>query len=288
MLDDTKMTRQWSSLATATALARAHLESSAALCAIQQAHARPHSWLGEVLVLLGYTEQGFVKYRDALEPLRNGASPYDVVATLGDTLELRLVAGVHEAVDQDIELFLEVVHGHQFAQHETWSRFLQGWSLAKSTGLPMVERMESAVRNFQKIGGRSRLSRYLGLVAEQYFEHREIEKAEAIWVEAMNCMEQHSERFWETELYRLKGEMILARGSHLLAESWLRRALDTARSQQTKLLELRAVISLSQLWQQQGKQEQAYTLLSTIYDWFSEGFETPDLQKAKALLEQLS
>jgi DNA-binding SARP family transcriptional activator/predicted ATPase len=268
--------------------ARTHLEASAQRCAIQPANVRPHSWLGETLVLLGYLDSALVKSREALEPLRHNASPYDLVATLGDTLELRLVVGVAEAVDDDIELLVEIVHKHQFAQHETWSRFLQGWSLANSQGLPMVERMESGVRDFQKIGGRSRLSRFLGLVAEQYFRHGEIHKAGAIWEEAMLHLEQHAERFWEAELYRLKGEMLLAQGDASQAELWLQRALDTARNQQAKLLELRAAISLSRLWQQQGKQELAYAVLSDVYSWFTEGFDTPDLQEARALLEQMS
>jgi predicted ATPase len=106
---------------------------------------------------------------------------------------------VRDAVEQDIELLAEIAHKHQFVQHETWSRFLQGWSLAGSQGLPMVERMESGGRHFQKIGGRSRLSRFLGLVAKQYFRYGEIHKAEAIWEEAMLHLEQHGERFWEAD-----------------------------------------------------------------------------------------
>ena len=71
------------------------------------------------------------------------------------------------------------------------------------------------------------------------------------------------------------------------AEVWLQRALDVARHQEAKSLELRAAISLSRLWQQQGKRQEAYDLLAPVYGWFSEGFDTADLQDAKALLEEL-
>jgi predicted ATPase len=72
------------------------------------------------------------------------------------------------------------------------------------------------------------------------------------------------------------------------AEAWLMRALDVARRQEAKSLELRAAMSLSRLWQQQGKQAEARALLAPLYSWFTEGFDTADLQEAKALLEALA
>jgi predicted ATPase len=72
------------------------------------------------------------------------------------------------------------------------------------------------------------------------------------------------------------------------AEAWLRRALDVARRQEAKSLELRAAMSLSRLWQQQGKRTEAHTLLAPLYGWFTEGFDTADLLEAKTLLEELS
>ena len=72
------------------------------------------------------------------------------------------------------------------------------------------------------------------------------------------------------------------------AEAWLQRALDVARRQKAKSLELRAAMSLSRLWQQQGKRAEAYELLAPVYSWFTEGFDTADLQEAKALLEELA
>ena len=103
-------------------------------------------------------------------------------------------------------------------------------------------------------------------------------------------MEQHEERYWEAEIHRLRGVLLLRQTGtpQAEAEAWLQRALDVARRQQAKSLELRAAMSLSRLWQQQGKRAAAHALLAPIYGWFTEGFDTADLQEAKALLEALT
>jgi predicted ATPase len=103
-------------------------------------------------------------------------------------------------------------------------------------------------------------------------------------------VEQHEDRWWEAEVRRLRGVLLLRQPGTppAEAEAWLRRALDVARSQEAKSLELRAAMSLGRLWQQQGKQAEARQLLAPVYGWFTEGFDTADLQEAKALLEALT
>jgi predicted ATPase len=107
--------------------------------------------------------------------------------------------------------------------------------------------------------------------------------------EAHTLVEQHEERWWEAEVCRLRGVLLLRQPGTPPAEAqaWLQRALDVARRQEAKALELRAAVSLSRLWQQQGKQAEARALLAPIYGWFTEGFDTADLQEAKALLQAL-
>jgi predicted ATPase len=107
--------------------------------------------------------------------------------------------------------------------------------------------------------------------------------------EAHTLVEQQEERWWEAEVCRLRGVLRLRQPGTppAEAEAWLRRALEVARRQEAKSLELRAAISLSRLWQQQGKCDEAGALLAPIYGWFTEGFDTADLQEAKALLETL-
>jgi len=116
--------------------------------------------------------------------------------------------------------------------------------------------------------------------------------------EAFELSQETGERIYEAELYRLKGELMLQqsrvhtsqsafRNPQSEAEACFLKAIEIARQQETKSLELRAVMSLSRLWQWQGKQAQAQKMLAEIYGWFTEGFDTKDLQEARALLESL-
>ena len=111
----------------------------------------------------------------------------------------------------------------------------------------------------------------------------------------LRLVDKTDERFYEAELYRIKGQLTLqskVQGPKSKveeeAEECFLKAIEIARRQQAKSLELRAVMSLSRLWQQQGKKEDARKLLAEIYGWFTEGFDTVDLQEAKSLLEELS
>jgi predicted ATPase len=111
----------------------------------------------------------------------------------------------------------------------------------------------------------------------------------AALTEALGLVDKTEERLWEAELYRLQGELRLARTTehHMEAETAFQQALAVARHQQAKSLELRAAVSLARLWQQQGKPAAARQVLGDIYYWFTEGFDTADLQEAKALLGEL-
>jgi len=105
--------------------------------------------------------------------------------------------------------------------------------------------------------------------------------------EAHALVEQQEERWWEAEVCRLRGVLFLQQPGipQAEAEAWLQRALAVARRQEAKSLELRAAMSLARLWQEQGKCTAARELLAPIYGWFTEGFDTTDLQEARALLQ---
>jgi predicted ATPase len=107
--------------------------------------------------------------------------------------------------------------------------------------------------------------------------------------EAYPLVEQQEERCWEAEVHRLRGVVLLRQPGtpQTEVEAWLQQALDVARGQEAKSLELRAAMSLAHLWWQQGKRDEARELLAPVYGWFTEGFDTADLQEAKALLDAL-
>ena len=108
--------------------------------------------------------------------------------------------------------------------------------------------------------------------------------------EAHALVEQSGERWWQAELHRRQGELLLRQAvpDATQAAACFQQALAIARPQQAKSWELRAAVSLSRLWQRQGKRAAAYTLLAPLYDWFTEGFDTADLQEARVLLEELA
>jgi predicted ATPase len=124
------------------------------------------------------------------------------------------------------------------------------------------------------------------------------EEGLSVLTEALAHAHTTGERFYEAELHRLQGELLLQSGGRAPnsgvstldedAEACFRQALTVARRQEAKSLELRAAMSLSRLWQQEGKGDEARALLAPIYGWFTEGFDTADLREAKALLEELS
>ena len=131
---------------------------------------------------------------------------------------------------------------------------------------------------------------FLALQAEAYGKGDQIEEALRVLLEALALVHRFGDRYWEAELHRLKGETLLSQAmpDKGQAETCFHQALDIARSQQAKSLELRAAMSLSHLWQQQGKRAEAYQLLAETYGWFTEGFDTTDLQEARALLAELT
>ena len=108
--------------------------------------------------------------------------------------------------------------------------------------------------------------------------------------EALTLMDTTGERWYEPELHHLQGELLLQQSSdnHPEAASCFQQAIRIAQHQQAKSWELRAATSLARLWQQQGKRQEAHDLLAPVYGWFTEGFDTADLQEAKALLDELA
>jgi predicted ATPase len=140
---------------------------------------------------------------------------------------------------------------------------------------------------------------HLALLAEAYGKAGQGEEGLPALAEALDLVNKTGERWYEAELHRLKGELTLAQSRvhrppstvhnpQSEAEECFRKAIEIARQQRAKLWELRAVMSLARLWQQQGKKDEARQQLAEIYGWFTEGFDTKDLQEAKALLEDLN
>jgi predicted ATPase len=157
-----------------------------------------------------------------------------------------------------------------------------------------IEQIRQGLSIQQRGGAAMARPTFLGMLATAYGKVGQVEEGLNVLTEALAAADQSSGRAGEAEAYRLKGELTLQR--HDLsrrsrardAEAYFQKAIEVARSQQAKSRELRAASSLARLWQQQGKTAEARQMLAEIYGWFTEGFDTKDLQEAKVLLDELS
>jgi predicted ATPase len=133
------------------------------------------------------------------------------------------------------------------------------------------------------------LPAWLPELAKTYADLRQFDDAWRCIDEVFAAVNRTKERWWEAEADRIAGEIALqtTEPNAAKAETYFERALEVARKQQAKSWELRAAMSLARLWRDQGKPQQARELLSPVYDWFTEGFDTLDLKEAKALLDEL-
>ena len=140
---------------------------------------------------------------------------------------------------------------------------------------------------YRKIGQVFFVPFLLTLLADAYRRAGRTAAALARLGEAVEAVNAYQERWFEAEIHRLRGEVLRDTADHAAAAACLRTAIDIARHQNAKLWELRSSVSLAQMLRDQGKQTAARDLLAPVYDWFTEGFDTPDLTEAKALLDAL-
>jgi predicted ATPase len=194
---------------------------------------------------------------------------------------------------QRAEAAMAICAEQKFAYYLGWAMIIKGWALAEQgdieTGITQIHRGLDTLRD---TGAKRSLPYYLALLAEVYGKSGQAEEGLRVLDEAFAEAQNIGEPWWEAELHRLRGELILrSEGSignaAVTPEACFQKALAVARRQQSKSLELRAAVSLSRLWQSQGKRQDASDLLAPIYDWFTEGFDTADLKDAKALLDEL-
>ena len=245
----------------------------------------------KALWLLGYPDQALQSIRGALVLARDLAHPFSLA------LAVLFAAWVcqQRREDQDalehVEAAITVGTGHEFPRFVTQGSIRYGCLLI---GQQQGEKGIQLIRNgmlAQRLRGPEREQSYFdALVGEAYGIIGETEEGLATVNETLARVQTTGERFYEAELYRIKGELLLAHDAtdDQQAEGCFQNALKIARGYSAKSLELRAAMSLSRLWQKQGKKDDARKLLGDIYGWFTEGFETADLTAAKALLNELT
>jgi predicted ATPase len=241
--------------------------------------------------VLGYPDQALQSIHEALTLAQELTHPYSLVYALSMGVLVHQFRREAQAVRERAEELIALSTEQGFPFWLAYGTILRGWALsAQGEGAEGIAQMRQGLVAHRATGAELQRIYFLSLLAEAYGKVGQPEQGLTVLLEALAIVDKTGECDWEADLHRLKGELLLIQQGQRVreAEECFRKALDTARSQQAKSFELRAAMSLSRLWQGQGKREEAHQLIAEIYGWFTEGFNTADLKEAKALLKELA
>ena len=279
--------------------ARAHLEQALAFLGTPQGRfltslsggvARvtafgPTAW---VMWLLGYPDQALTRSHEMLTYAQELRHAFGLARALNDMMTLHKLREEAAATQKWAEAALAIVTEQGFGQYLGTVTFTRGWALAaQGRHEEGMAQMRQGLAARRAIGARLTLAEYSARLGEAYGRIGQVEEGLRLLAEALAVVDK--DPWYEAEMHRIKGELLLLQAvpDAPQAEACFQQALAVTRRQQAKSWELRAALSLSRLWQQQGKRTAARELLAPLYSWFTEGFDTPDLQEARALLEDL-
>jgi class 3 adenylate cyclase/predicted ATPase len=278
---------------------RSHLEEVLALydpishhSLVHQVGFHPHigarANLGIVLLCLGVPEQALAQGSAAIAQARRLAHPPSLAASLGLGAELLLLAGDNAALDKRADQLVAVTTEHGFPLWRAQGTIYRGWVKAKSGDVVEgISLLRGGLAAYRATGAEVWVPHHTALLARACEIAREVEEAATLLDEALQIIERTGERWFAAELNRHKGQLLLRQGHTKAAEELYRKALSIAEEQEAKLWELRAAVSLAHLRRDQGRHAEASDLLGSVYGWFTEGFDTPDLKEARALLDEL-
>ena len=248
------------------------------------------SWAALTLWSLGYPDQALRRSREALTLAQELVHPFSLAYAMCFTGMLCQLCRDVLAAQERATAAMALCTEQGFALYLARGTILQGWAMAEQgQGAEGLAQMCQGLVAYQATGAAVFRSYYLAFLAEAYGKLGQAGEGLTMLDEALTTVHKTGERFYEAELYRLKGELLLVCSAENYgeAEACFQQALTVARRQQARSYELRAATSLSRLWQHQGQRAAAYDLLAPVYGWFTEGFDSLDLQEAKALLEAL-
>jgi class 3 adenylate cyclase/predicted ATPase len=248
-----------------------------------------------VLWLLGYPDQAYTRSQEALALARELFHPFSLAETLTYTTWLFQFRREEQTFHERTEALMVLSEEQGFSYSLAHGTILQGWALVwRGQGEEGIARIRRGLTALRATGTESLRPYYLALLVEAYGKVGQTAEGLSALTEALEAVNNNrGARFYEAELYRLKGELTLQSTAQSLesrvknAEEYFLKAIEIAKKQQAKSLELRTTTSFARLWRRQGKQKEAHHLLSNIYNRFTEGFDTKDLQEAKALLEKM-
>jgi class 3 adenylate cyclase/predicted ATPase len=251
------------------------------------------------LWFLGYAEQALVRSQEALALAKDRSHAYSLAFALHHAGALHQCRREVQVVQELAEAQMALSSAQGFPHWSAGGMMRHGWVLVQQGAVEAgITQLRQGVDAWLARGNNPGMTGALARLAEAYGKAGQPAAGLGVLAEALAAVHTTAEHLYEAELYRLKGELLLQFGAcelgpegcqaHMAeAEACYQQALDVARRQQAKSLELRAGMSLARLWQQQGQRAEARALLAPIYGWFTEGLDTADLQEAKTLLEEL-
>ena len=248
-----------------------------------------YNFVALTLWLLGYPDQALARSREMIAISQRLSHPYSLGVTLFSAARLHVFRREVEATLDLVEAFMHLAAEQAFAFLTALGTIMRGWALVARGDVDAgLSDLREGITSVGSTGARVRY--HLAYLAEAYAKAGRTEEGLRCVDEELALMDKTAERYYEAEFYRLKGVLLLSQplDHQAEAEACFRHAMTIAHRQHAKSWELRAAMSLARLWQQQGKRKEAYELLDPVYHWFTEGFDTADLQEARALLEALA
>ena len=246
-------------------------------------------WLSVDLFLKGYPDQAMQVLHEALTSVQELENANSLAAT---SIWLAFIHSHRRELDEArgyIEAVVALATEQGMPFWLAWGTIMQGWVLsAQGDGEGGIAALRQGLTMYQVAEETQFSTCWHALLAEAYGKNGQVDESLSTVGEALDFVEKTNERFYQAELYRLQGEMTLQPSKREEAEACFRQAIEIAQKQEAKSWELRAATSLARLWQGQGKKQEARDLISPVYNWFTEGFDTADLKDAKALLDELS
>ena len=257
-------------------------------CRSSEAHA---------LWFLGRPDQAIEKSNEALSLNQKLSRPLSLAQALAMAAIVYQYVGDAPTCRAQAEAALALSTEHEFPFWRAIATILRGWALAEMNQLETgIAEMRQGLAALRATGAECLRPYYLALLAQLHDHAGQVQEGLDLLSEAQAAVDRNGELWWQAEIFRLKGELMLsprreevpAAENQMQAETEFHRALDVARRQSAKSFELRATLSLARLWQRQGKGAEARGMLADIYGRFTEGFGTADLQEARTLLGKMS
>ena len=250
-----------------------------------------HSHAAWTLWYLGYPDQGLARSQEAVTLAQQVAHPFSLSFALSFAAMFHQFRREWRAAQERAEATIVLATEQGFPYWSTRGAILRGWALAhQGQAREGSEQIQQGLLACHTTGAEVLRPYFLVLLAEAYVAMDQPAAGLAMLAEALTLVDKTGEHLYEPEIHRLQGALLLQQSpdNHTEAHACFQHALDVARAQQARSLELRTATSLARLWQQQGQRHEARQLLAEVYNWFTEGFDTADLQEARALLHELA